>query len=110
MTQTYGEMVLAAQIHVAALPEPETEYVFHPVRKWRFDFSWPAYRIAAEVEGGTWANGRHTRGAGFANDCMKYNEAVLDGWRVFRFPTAQVEDGTAIRLIETAFLKWEVRE
>ena len=107
MKQSYGEMVLATQIHLAVLPTPETEYVFHKTRKWRLDFAWPAQRIAAEVEGGTWAQGRHTRGRGFAEDCKKYNEATLDGWRVFRFPTFQVEDGTAIRMLEAAFLKWE---
>ena len=69
----------------ADYPQPVREYRFHPTRKWRFDFAWPEARIAVEVEGGTWERGRHTRGAGYAGDCAKYNAAVLGGWRVLRF-------------------------
>lgn len=64
---------------------PVREYTFAPPRRWRFDFAWPEARVAVEVEGGTWDRGRHTRGAGYAGDCAKYNAAVLGGWRVLRF-------------------------
>lgn len=60
------------------------EYKFHPKRKWRFDSAWPEKMIAVEFEGGIWTNGRHTRGKGYENDCEKYNNALLLGWRVFR--------------------------
>jgi len=66
-------------------PQPVREYRFHQTRKWRFDFAWVRERVAVEVEGGTWDRGRHTRGAGYAGDCAKYNAAVLGGWRVLRF-------------------------
>ena len=66
-------------------PAPVREYTFAPPRRWRFDFAWPEARVAVEVEGGTWDRGRHTRGAGYAGDCAKYNAAVLGGWRVLRF-------------------------
>lgn len=66
------------------LPMPETEYRFHPSRKWRFDYAWPDQRIALEVEGGVWTQGRHTRGKGFLGDMDKYNEAAVDGWRILR--------------------------
>ena len=69
----------------ADYPQPVREYRFHPTRKWRFDFAWPEARVAVEVEGGTWDRGRHTRGAGYAGDCAKYNAAVMSGWRVLRF-------------------------
>lgn len=64
-------------------------------RDWRFDFAWPSSRIAVEVEGGSWAGGRHTRGRGFEEDCEKYNAAAEAGWRVFRFTSDMVEDGRA---------------
>ena len=73
---------------------PEREFMFHPRRKWRFDFAWPDKKIAVEIEGGV--NGRHQRIGGFTSDCFKYNAAALLGWRVFRFTTAMVMDGTAI--------------
>lgn len=67
------------------LPPAVREYVFAPPRKWRFDFAWPEQRVAVEIDGATWTQGRHTRGAGFERDCEKMNEAVLMGWRVLRF-------------------------
>lgn len=63
---------------------PAHEYRFAPPRRWRFDYAWPEYMIALEVEGGVFVGGRHTRGAGFVKDMEKYNEATARGWRVFR--------------------------
>ena len=82
--------------------EYTTEYKFNPVRKWRFDFAFMEW-IAVEIEGGIWTQGRHTRGSGFVKDAEKYNTAAALGWRVFRFPSGMVEDGSAIK-----FLKEEV--
>ena len=68
-------------------------------RAWRFDLAWPEVRVAVECEGGTWSGGRHTRGAGFAADCAKYNAAVVAGWRVLRFTGEQIESGEAIETV-----------
>jgi very-short-patch-repair endonuclease len=80
----------------------EEEYVFHPERKWRFDFAWPGKRIALEVEGGTFSGGRHTRGVGYEGDCEKYSEAALLGWKVFRVTGKQVQSGQALAWVEKA--------
>lgn len=72
------------------------EHKFHPERRWRFDFAWPDQMLAVEVEGGTWAGGRHTSGAGFEKDCEKYAEALILGWRVLRVTSTQVRKGQAI--------------
>ncbi|MGI0119640.1 hypothetical protein [Zooshikella sp. RANM57] len=56
------EATLELHIRGMKLPKPETEYIFHPSRCWRFDFAWPDRKLAVEVEGGGWSNGRHTRG------------------------------------------------
>lgn len=61
-----------------------TEYKFHPTRKWRFDIAIPAHLIAIEYEGGVFTGGRHTSSMGFVKDVEKYNEAVLNGWRLLR--------------------------
>ena len=66
------------------LPKPETEYTFHPVRKWRFDFAWPDHKVALEVDGGIWTGGAHGRGTGITRDIEKYNEAGAMGWVVIR--------------------------
>lgn len=81
---------------VPSLPLPRIEYKFHPERKWMFDFAWVKRKLAVEIEGGSWAQGRHTRGSGFAADCEKYNAAALLGWRVLRFTGEQIESGYAL--------------
>ncbi len=73
-----------AVIARAKLPHPTPEHHFHPERMWRFDYAWPEHRIALEVEGGVWTQGRHTRGSGFVKDMEKYNAAAVLGWRVLR--------------------------
>ena len=73
-------------------PEPEREYRFHPVRRWRFDFAWEASKVAVECEGGVWVRGRHVRGSGFRKDCEKYNAATALGWRVFRVTPGMLDE------------------
>ena len=96
------EALLARQLALTTLPPPKREYRFHPVRKWQFDFVWPPQALAVEVEGAVFARGRHTRGAGFAEDADKYNEAVLLGWRVLRFTEKQIQSGDAVKTIRAA--------
>ena len=64
--------------------------------------------LAAEVEGGVYSDGRHTRGKGFTEDCVKYNEAALLGWCVLRFPTGTIASGEAVSVIERALGAVEV--
>lgn len=97
-----GEAALAFQIRAAKLPEPEREFRFHPKRRWRFDMAWPKRMLAAEYEGGIYANGRHTRGKGYEGDLEKYNAAMLLGWRVLRFSARHVTSGDALSMIERA--------
>jgi hypothetical protein len=94
--------LFAAVITAAGLPAPCREYRFAPPRRWRFDYAWPDYRLALEVEGGTWSGGRHVRGAGYEKDCDKYNTAALLGWTVLRVTSGMVRDGRALALVEQA--------
>ena len=96
------EISLAWQLKHFGVAEPVEQYRFHPTRKWAFDFAWPDVKLAVEVEGGTWSNGRHTRGSGFEEDCEKYNAAALDGWLVFRFTGGMVNSGQARLMTEEA--------
>jgi hypothetical protein len=87
----------------------ETQYRFHPKRKWTFDFAWPDKMVALEVEGAIWVRGRHTSGTGFTNDCEKYNTATIMGWRVIRVVADWIVDrdgnmkGDALKYIEWIF-------
>lgn len=78
---------------------PVREYQFHPTRKWKFDFAFPDQKLAVEIEGGIWTNGRHTRGSGYRGDMEKYNAAALLGWKVLRFDGEAVRSGTAINTV-----------
>jgi hypothetical protein len=78
------------------LPPPTFELEFHPERRWRFDIAWPKFKVALEVEGGVWTQGRHTRGSGFLKDVEKYNAATCLGWRLLRTTPGQLyTDDTA---------------
>jgi very-short-patch-repair endonuclease len=94
-----GEEVFKCQCNLFSIEMPIEEYRFHPTRRWRFDFAWPQYKIAVEIEGGIYSKGRHTRGQGYANDCNKYNSAVELGWSIYRYPTNQVLNFSAIKQI-----------
>lgn len=96
------EANLKFQCRVSGLPVPETEVRFAPPRRWRFDLAWTDRKLAAEVDGGIWKGGRHTRGKGFEADCEKLNTAALLGWRVLRFSTGMVRSGAALKCLETA--------
>jgi very-short-patch-repair endonuclease len=72
--------------------------------------AYPDMMLAVEVEGGTWINGRHSRGAGMEKDMDKYNTAALDGWTVLRFTGNMIKSGMAIQQIQRAFEQWQSQE
>lgn len=102
MAQSIWENVFATHLRLCDLPRPQTEYRFHDKRRWRFDFAWPDKLVAAEIEGGIYKISRHTTGTGFTADCEKYNQAILDGWQVFRFTPSHVKSGYALKIVEEA--------
>src|SRR5690606_23813772 len=71
---------------------PESEFEFFPDRKFRFDFAWPEYLVAVELQGATWVKSGHTSGRGVQRDCEKANLAVLQGWRVLHFTGDDLKD------------------
>lgn len=106
------------------------EYRFDDKRRWRFDFAFPEWKVAIEIEGGIFRvrcgdckgkgflgkkrctgcagqgfrQGRHTRGKGFEKDCEKYNEAVLQGWRVIRLTPRMLDDLVYLKRLFSALL------
>lgn len=87
--------LLVAMLLRDGIPTPETEWRFHGERKWRFDYAWPAYRVALEVEGGVFGytdpktgqrrqGGAHGSITGIKRDMEKYNYAAAMGWLVIR--------------------------
>lgn len=100
----HNPKVVAAFFKSHLIPYYQTEFKFHPTRKWLFDYVWIGCtcsgefhhgkscgmaclenaRLALEVEGAVWTGGRHTSGAGFVKDMEKYNEASAMGYRLIR--------------------------
>lgn len=109
--QSVGERLFQEQLDQAKLLEGcEPEYQFALPRKWRFDFCWPDLKLAVEIEGGTWIQGRHSRGKGFEKDAEKYNTAAMLGWLVLRFTTRQVtKSDYALRITSTAIVRQRVK-
>lgn len=110
---TDWKRVLLEQIALAGLPAPDTEYMFHAERQWRFDFSWKKYGrlVACEFEGGIWMQTESGRSKGhahpkrFLSDCEKYNEAALYGWVVIRVTPEMVKDGRAVEWLQRALME-----
>lgn len=85
--------------HAAGLPRPLPEYRFDPSRKWRFDYAWPKDRVALEVDGAVWVQGRHTRGSGYVKDMEKFNAAAALGWQVLKVQPKELLTMKTIELI-----------
>ena len=91
-----GEEAFALHCRAEKLVAPDREHQFHPTRKWKFDFAWPPWKLAVEIEGLSRGKSRHTTFSGFREDCAKYNAAAILGWRVLRYSTEMVIRGDAI--------------
>lgn len=70
------------------------------LKDWRIDFAWPVTLIGVELEGGTWSNGGHVRGAGYADNCRKYNTAELNGWHILRFTSDMLRHGEHLAALD----------
>lgn len=102
-TDVQKESDVAFQIYCNAykLPASTREFQFMKGRRFRFDYAFIDKKIAVEVEGGIWIQGRHTRGLGYLKDMEKYNLATLEGWRVLRFTPQQLkQEQTYLMLLE----------
>ena len=100
--RSVGEQALEYALKGAKAPAWVAAFQFCPGRRWRADFAFLEPRLLVEIEGGSFSQGRHVRGAGFEADCEKYAEAVIQGWRVLRVTTGMVKDGRALDMIMRA--------
>ena len=83
------------------------EFKFDPVRRWRFDFRL-ADCVCVECEGLTFYGnhlGRHQSAKGYATDLEKYNEALVQGWKVLRITKEHIKSGQAIDWIKALLKK-----
>ena len=97
---------------LAGLPKPVRGHPGIPGRKYEFDFAWPGYMVAVEIEGGigweadgTVKKSRHSMPEGYSEDCRKYNLGQLHGWIVLRFTTLMLKEqeiGACLTILENA--------
>ena len=80
-------LIFRYQLILHNIDIPESEYMFAKElkRKFRFDYCYSKHKLAIEIEGGIWINGRHNRASGFIKDMEKYNIACVLGYRILRF-------------------------
>lgn len=90
---------LAGQMRASGLPLPVREHRFDAVRRWRFDFAWPEWMLAVEVDGGEWVRGNHYRSEGLAADREKTLAADRAGWQVLHFTGGAVRSGAAVQAL-----------
>ena len=86
-----------------SLPPYVREYAFHDTRKFRLDFAVPSLKFGVECDGAIWSKGAHSTPMGILRDMEKANLAVMLGWSVLRYSTAQVRRGEAIAQIRQWF-------
>lgn len=96
------EWRLRVRLADVGLPDPERQVIFHPRRRWRFDLAWPHSKVAIEIQGAIWSNGRHVRGTGYVEDCDKRNAATLLGWRVLYVTDRMIDSGEVDDLLRCA--------
>lgn len=76
-------------------------------RLFKADFYWPEFGLIVEVDGGTWSGGRHTRGEGYERDCEKLALAAINGQRILKVTSRQVQSGVALQWIGAMLGVWE---
>jgi hypothetical protein len=93
-------VTFSVQCKALKLPEPVAEYRFAPPRRWRFDWAFLEQKLALEVQGGLFSNGRHVRGAALLREYEKLNAAAARGWRVMFTTPQDMANGNAVLLVE----------
>jgi very-short-patch-repair endonuclease len=87
-------------LHLLALEAPayvrQHQVKFPGMRNpYRLDFAWLGPKVCAEVQGGIYINGAHTRPQGYAHDRRRMNRLVIAGWRVLEYTPEVVRSGDA---------------
>ncbi|PHQ27863.1 hypothetical protein [Leeuwenhoekiella nanhaiensis] len=94
------ELVLWAMKREGSIPDYLRELQFSDDRKFRFDWAIPALKIAIEYEGIFSEKSGHTTISGYTKDCIKYNLATLEGWKVLRYTAKNYEMlGTDLKIL-----------
>jgi very-short-patch-repair endonuclease len=97
-----NHLFFARRCEEHGLPRPVWEFEFHPSRKFRADFAWPAYRVILELDGGLFGKKTHGAIAKLLSDRERDIETQLVGWIVLRIPWDRYTDDTTLELVGRA--------
>ena len=76
-----------------------SEYVFHPTRKYRFDFAHISSKVGIEIQGGRYKKSAHNSVSGLERDCMKSCLAASCNWLLFPFTDSMIGDVKWLNLV-----------
>jgi len=91
--------LLAFQLKAHKAPLFEREFRIDPVRRFRIDIFFPKERLAVEVDGGGWVQGRHSRGGGMDSDAEKSALIARLPARLLRVTPKWIKNGQAVQWI-----------
>lgn len=111
------EQLFMNQVRAAGLPLPGVEVHFakervgsatgirkrlkkYGLKDWRFDFVWRAHRVAVEINGGNYVQGRHSNATALTDEYRKINKAQQLGYKVLLFDGGMVKSGEALRQVK----------
>jgi|SRR6185312_1807954 len=94
--------LLAFQLKAHKAPFFEREFRIDPKRRFRIDIFFPKERLAVEVDGGGWINGRHSRGNGMDADAEKSALIARLPARLLRTTPKWIKNGHAVQWILAA--------
>lgn len=86
------ELLLRELIELKLISGYVKELKFDEVRRFRFDWAIPELKLAIEYEGLNSKKSRHTTKKGYTGDCVKYNTAIINGWKVLRYTALNYSD------------------
>lgn len=79
--------IFCTENNLTFIKEHTAKLLFGSDRKFRYDFLIPELKLVIEYEGIISDKSGHTTITGYNKDCIKYNEIVLNGWRILRYNT-----------------------
>lgn len=109
--KTPDECKAELHLYLQQFGDVTTEFRFHPIRRWRFDYVLADRMLAVEFEGMNYQGGSaggHRTIKGTEGDIEKYNTALAMGWRVFRTTTGQIRSGDIYVLLDQVLGQGEV--
>lgn len=76
-------------------------------KTYNIDFCWVGLKFCVEIQGGTYGNGAHSRGAGYAADRKRIRDLSFMGWIVWEYTTDDLKPNTLYDTIleVSAFIK-----